>query len=247
MAKTRGSLVRKAVVDHDAAALAKTIPASRASSSRGRMPAEKMTRSTSRTSPPANSSPRHLAAVGASSRRAPFWSRRTWTPRARCCSSRAEATGSSWRGIRRGATRRRGSRCRRRGRRAPPPARGGPPPITAARREVGHEARIAVEILDRAVDEDASLVDAGDFGNERGRPCREDQDVVPEDGAVVGSHLPALPIDARDARPDAQIDVALAVPAGRPESQRFGRKHQADRSSGVRGRRRAAAPRRDCA
>ena len=95
--------------------------------------------------------------------------------------------------------------------------------MTAARRATPVRADDRVEILDGAINEHALLVDAGDLRHEGRRARRENEDVVPEDGAVVGSHLPALPIDARDARPDAQIDVALAVPAGRPESQRFGR------------------------
>ena len=87
-------------------------------------------------------------------------------------------------------------------------------------RPVGED---GLEVVDRAVDEDAVLVDARDGRHERRRTRGEDQDVVAELLAVVRRHDSSRPVQARHAPAEAQIDPAVLVPSGRSEEQRVGR------------------------
>ena len=80
-----------------------------------------------------------------------------------------------------------------------------------------------LEVLDRAVHEDAALVDARDRRHEGRRTGGEDEDVVGELGAVIGRGHSARAVHARHAAAEAQVDPVVLVPSAGSEEQRVRR------------------------
>ena len=79
-----------------------------------------------------------------------------------------------------------------------------------------------VEILDRAVDEHAALVHAGDWRHERSGPRGQDHAVVGNLDAGLGDHRLAGPVDLARAVADMDLDSVLPIPLD-PRDRELGR------------------------
>ena len=197
-------------------------PASRPSWSRGRMPAANTTMSASRSSPSANESPatRPSSVVRTAAAAAPVRTSRpsasTWRRRARPPPS------SSCTAIRRGANSTTVVADAEQAQGV-----GGLEPEQAAAdddagRRAGRPGADGVEVVERAVDERAGGVDAGDRRDERERAGGDDARPVGDLPAARGGRRAGGGVEGDDGVAEHELDAGRVVQVGRPERQLLG-------------------------